>query len=416
MTIQELLKQAKQGGFNRKFARLIREVSGEPFSPDGIKEKYGVSYYTWIRNEADEILAEQKGLLEMYVREAKEYDRGMAPYPSDWLKDIKGEAEPETKSEAEAQPEPETEPVPTSKPESEPTRKGETQANLSFQFPQELVTEAIRQLVPDLQGDVKKTIQDAAKELRPTMVTIPGRKEVEIKGKQHKAFKKSAALLNIHKQLFIAGPTGSGKTFLAGQLAEAFNLNFAHLSCTAGMSEAHITGRMTADGSYVSTGFVDAYENGGVFLFDEVDAADPNVLLLINSAIANGSLSIPNRKNNPVAKRHEDFYMIVSANTWGHGSMYYSGREVLDRAFLDRFAMSRMEVDYDTELELEITKDSKLTRKLQALREKVERPVSTRAIIDAYKMSEAFSETEILNIFTADWTSEEIAKASEVLK
>lgn len=37
------------------------------------------------------------------------------------------------------------------------------------------------------------------------------------------------------------------------------------------------------------------YEEGGVFLLDEVDAADANVLLVINQALANGHLPVPNR-------------------------------------------------------------------------------------------------------------------------
>jgi cobaltochelatase CobS len=255
-------------------------------------------------------------------------------------------------------------------------------------------------------------IKEAAKILQPYLIVLPNQKEIKLVGNQHEKFEKALCLLNIHKQLHLCGPTGSGKTHLSEQFANGLGLSFSHLSCTAGMSESHLTGRMLADGSYVPTDFVNAYENGGVFLLDEIDAADSNVLLLINSAIANGKLSVPNRRDNPVAFRNENFYLIVSSNTWGHGSFEYSGREVLDKAFLDRFCVAKIYVDYDEELELKITDNFSLTKRLQYVRNncKIERSISTRLIIDSYKMTNSFSQKEICDILTLGWTEEEIAK------
>ncbi len=275
--------------------------------------------------------------------------------------------------------------------------------------------EHLPELIPEIKQNLTEQIKNAAKVLQPNLIVLPNKKEIELVGKQHKEFKKVLSLLSIHKQLFLCGPTGSGKTHLSEQCAKAFGLSFSHLSCTAGMSESHLNGRMLADGSYVSTNFVNAYENGGVFLLDEIDAADSNVLLLINSAIANGVLSIPNRKENPVAIRNEDFYLIVSSNTWGHGSFEYSGREVLDKAFLDRFCVSKIYVDYDKELENHITNNSKFTRALQAVRgsSNIERSISTRMIIDCHKMSNAFTFDEICDFLLLGWTIEEKSKFEE---
>jgi len=292
------------------------------------------------------------------------------------------------------------------------TREDSVKGNMTFELPiMGMIKEAATQLVPELKRDIKKRITEAAKELRPNVIKIAGKIDVEVKGRQHNDFHKSLTLLNIHQQLMLVGPTGSGKTYLSEQIAKGLGLSFGHLSCTAGMSEAHITGRMVADGSFITTQFIEAYENGGVFLFDEVDAADPNVLLLINSAISNGVLSVPNRKEARSAKRHKDFYCICAANTFGKGSFEYSGREILDEAFLDRFVGATVKVDYDTALELDLTKDSALTTRLQEIRSKVDRTISTRTIISAYKMSEAFSSKEILEMITLSWTKEERQKA-----
>jgi MoxR-like ATPase len=273
------------------------------------------------------------------------------------------------------------------------------------------------EFIPELKEDFQKQIREAAKVLQPYIVVLPNKKEVNLTGRQHRDFDKALTLLSIHKQLMLSGPTGSGKTYLSEQLSKALDLSFSHISCTAGMSESHLTGRMVADGTYIPTSFVDLYENGGVFLLDEIDAADSNVLLVINSAIANGKMSIPNRKENPVAKRHENFHLVVASNTWGHGSFEYSGREILDKAFLDRFALSKTFIDYDENLELEITDSISLTSKLQYIRKncKVERSISTRTILSAYKMSGSFNEKEIFDILTLDWTDEEKLKFKECL-
>ena len=118
------------------------------------------------------------------------------------------------------------------------------------------------------------------------------------------------------------------------------------------MSESQILGRLVPAGEngqfvFLSTQFLDAYENGGVFLFDEIDAADPNVLLVINSALANGHLSVPSRHEKPTAARHPDFICIAAANTFGHGAdRQYVGRNQLDESTLDRFRIGTVPMDY----------------------------------------------------------------------
>lgn len=265
---------------------------------------------------------------------------------------------------------------------------------------------------------VEERITDAALKLRPTQITVGERKAIEIKGKVHKCLEPLIEILQNERQAFLVGPAGSGKTTLASQSAEALNVGFAHISCTAGMSEAHLLGRMIADGNYIGSEFVKLYEEGGVFLFDEVDAADPNTLLIINSALANGYLSLPNRKDAPKAIRHKDFFAVCAANTYGNGSNQYAGRSILDAAFLDRFCMGKLDVDYDTELEKEILAHNMvLATKLWKIRSnitnlKLRRILSTRAFVSsAINLSAGKGIPQILERFFTGWSSEEKAKA-----
>jgi len=155
-----------------------------------------------------------------------------------------------------------------------------------------------------------------------------------------------------------------------------------------------------------------------VFLFDEIDAADSNTLLVINSALANGYISVPNRKDNPRALRHDDFVCLVAGNTWGHGGIEYQGRNMLDAAFLDRFASSKVAVNYDEDLEREICDgNDPLYNSLSKIRKnvttyKMRRIVSTRAYVSGVKqLSAGQSLSQVIDRFFIGWSDEEVKKA-----
>lgn len=145
------------------------------------------------------------------------------------------------------------------------------------------------------------------------------------------------------------GPAGGGKTTIAAQVAEILGLNFGMVPMTAGATPSWLTGAYTLDG-YKSRPFVDIYRDGGVFLFDEMDAADPNMLLVVNSAIANGFFFNPTTGER--IEKHEDFVPIAAMNTLGLGAnRQYTGRERLDAATLDRYRMGRVYIGIDEALE-----------------------------------------------------------------
>lgn len=183
-------------------------------------------------------------------------------------------------------------------------------------------------------------------------ISIRGEIKVMESKNRHYAFPKALRILSATGLLALVGPAGSGKTTMAAQIAEALELDFAAYSCTQGMSEGQLTGRLGFDNIYLESAFVRCYEHGGVVILDEFDALSDNVRLVINSAIANGFMSVPNRVESPMAKRHEDFYLVIGMNTFGLGSTEsYSGRDMIDLATRDRFSMSTIYVDYDRDIE-----------------------------------------------------------------
>lgn len=183
---------------------------------------------------------------------------------------------------------------------------------------------------------------------------------------------------------FLVGPAGSGKTTLAEQVATALGRKFYMAARVT--SEFKLVGFANAQGQTVRTQFREAYEHGGVFLFDEVDASDPDALTAFNAALANGLGDFPDG----MIKRHPDFVAIAAGNTYGRGAdRQYVGRNQLDAATLDRFVV--LDVDYDEQLELELAGNAEWVGYVQSIRraindEKVRHIVSPRASIYGAKL------------------------------
>lgn len=240
-------------------------------------------------------------------------------------------------------------------------------------------------------------------------------------------YRKVLDLASARRNILLVGPAGCGKTYLGGLIAESLDLDFGSLSCTSGMSETHLLGRSTPNfhtgkNEFQSTEFLRLYEEGGVFLLDEVDAADPNLLLALNSALANGYCNVPNRIEQPRAEKHEDFICIATANTFGRGATRsYAGRNALDEATLDRFRIGTVECYYDKAVEFVLCPNDDLRHRLQTIRTKVlsagiRRVVSTRFLQDAFIMMTSckWSVETIVETLTEGWTDDEKAKALSV--
>ena len=233
--------------------------------------------------------------------------------------------------------------------------------------------------------------------------------------------------------VLMVGPTGSGKTYLASQVAEALDSNFTFNSMSEGISESHLFGRVLPgdDGAwtYRPSPFVHTWTNGGVHLLDEIDGADANLLVALNAALANGLLSLPFAGIEPIV-RHKDCVIVSAANTFGMGAdRQYVGRNQLDAATLDRFKMGTVEIDYDSELERAIVQGIMGKRKSDAgrlllwgwkTRHKIRearllRNMTTRNFKDmAQLMVAGKTMDECRHIYYLGWSKDELAKVEGV--
>jgi MoxR-like ATPase len=162
--------------------------------------------------------------------------------------------------------------------------------------------------------------------------------------------------------VWLTGPAGTGKTTAAKNVADALGLPFKFTGSID--TEYKLLGFVDAQGRVVNTEFRDAFVNGGVFLFDEVDSSLPAALLAFNAALANPYCAFPDG----IKARHNNFVAIAAANTWGLGATNdYVGRCKLDAAFLDRF-QAKIHWGIDEELETAISGNEEWAKRVQKFR------------------------------------------------
>lgn len=170
---------------------------------------------------------------------------------------------------------------------------------------------------------------------------------VEKETVRHKEYDTIKICIENDLPIYLAGPAGSGKNHTVEQVAKELGYEFYFTNSV--QQEYKLTGFIDAGGVYHETEFYRAFVNGGIFFLDEMDASIPEVLVLLNAAIANRYFEFPTGK----VTAHENFRVVAAGNTVGSGAdESYTGRMVLDQATLDRFVI--IEFDYDREIEIHL--------------------------------------------------------------
>lgn len=189
--------------------------------------------------------------------------------------------------------------------------------------------------------------------------------------------------------VYLHGPAGTGKNVMCKQIAEQLGLEFSFANAV--QNSFDILGYGDAQGRYVATEFYHAFTEGKLFMLDEMDASIPEVLVILNAAIANRYCVFP-----VVGKvdAHPNFRIVAAGNTIGTGAdQNYTGRAAIDAASLNRFA--KIALDYSHVIEMGIThNDGELVEFMEAMREAVKNAnfdvvISYRQTIHLIKMVES---------------------------
>src|SRR6478609_865532 len=257
------------------------------------------------------------------------------------------------------------------------------------------------QIATDLADQITGAVQTALDAMSPTnlVVKLPMLEPTAV-GLVHFATPRIIRALAGGLNVYLHGPAGSGKTTVGRKCAEAFSLKF--YTAAKVESEYLLLGFKDAQGNTVRTQFREAYEHGGVFLFDEMDASSPGAIVALNMALANGMCPFPDG----IVERHKDFKCLGAGNTTLTGAnRQYVGRTQLDAASVDRFYF--VEFPYDEVLETTLATNKDWCKHVQAIRHAVaERGlnhlVTPRATFDGCKaldIGDTWEEAEAACVF-----------------
>lgn len=184
---------------------------------------------------------------------------------------------------------------------------------------------------------------------------------------RHEKYDAIKACLKVGIPVYLAGPAGSGKNYTVEQICRELGWKFFFSNSI--QQEYKLTGFIDAGGSYHTTEFYKACtsEEDCVFFLDEMDASIPEVLVLLNAAIANGYFEFPEGRVNL-----DKVHFVAAGNTVGSGAdELYTGRMVIDQATLDRFVI--IEFGYDERVELSLAEnDRDLVKLVHRLRKSAE--------------------------------------------
>lgn len=202
-------------------------------------------------------------------------------------------------------------------------------------------------------------------------ITVNGSNPVTIEADLPPVFDDILDSASCGVNVMMTGPAGTGKGFMARQVAKALEAEFYEVNAVG--AEYGLTGFVDANSNYVKTPFYDACKASSegkkvVFLFDEMDCSDPASLKVFNEALEAGEFTFPNDEK----LNFEDMVVMSACNTYGTGADEMYVGNVIDASTRNRFVM--IKVDYNRKVEEQLALgDEALCDFIDAFRGQVEK-------------------------------------------
>lgn len=229
------------------------------------------------------------------------------------------------------------------------------------------------------------------------------------------------------KNTYISGPTGCGKTELAIQIHKQLKRPFIRINMKGDATVANFIGAMRAEpkkGTYFKFGALPiAMKAGFTLIVDEVDYTPPQIAATLNPVLE-GSRNLFLEDTGETIHAREGFCVIATGNTSGKSDPtgVYTGTEVLNTAFLDRFGV-KLTMDYlipDVESAMlmrrfpqEAGEDVELLcRAAKEVREAFKQgnlslTFSTRKLVDYFELKPTMGHSDSLRVVMLNWLDED---------
>jgi len=206
---------------------------------------------------------------------------------------------------------------------------------------------------------------------RKIVFEAPDRIPVEMGGDMPEIFWTAKSDLESLNNVYLFGGAGTGKTYIAGKLAEALNCTMITINCNQYTSPLEILGGQTIDG-YQQGKLITAWANlvkgddgvsggmqsgtsGVLLLLDELPKIDPNTAGLLNDALAKikdtgKDSSIDDSRGSKFQKKR--FYCMATGNSkLNEESADYVANFRQDLSLQDRFTGSTYQIFVDLNVE-----------------------------------------------------------------
>jgi nitric oxide reductase NorQ protein len=154
--------------------------------------------------------------------------------------------------------------------------------------------------------------------------------------------------------VLIIGPKGTGKTTLVRKFASKMKKELYSVNFSLRTRESHLIGSKTLDKgdvSFVEGILVKSMRDGSLLYLDELNAAEPDVLLRLDEALDDRRQLVLKEAEGQIINASNSWFVIATINPLSH-----VGTKELPPQLLSRFPV-RVRLDYPPEdVELEIIK------------------------------------------------------------
>lgn len=191
----------------------------------------------------------------------------------------------------------------------------------------------------DMVNRVNNTV--ASSEPKTVTIQLPNVEPVTFTG-SHYLLPTGTARVAAGMNVMLVGPAGTGKSWLAHDIARALGVPCREISVTTQTQDWRINGANTAT-TFIRGVARECYEHGGLLLIDEFDNGSPNFLAGLNLLLSSDTYTFA---DGVTVERHPQFYVVATANTIGEGgTAQYNARNKVDGATMDRFVLLFVDMD-----------------------------------------------------------------------